>query len=592
MKHLLNKAIAFTLVLLILISSLASCVNDTGDNETNQITTDEIPVTSGSISLVSDGVAKCKIVRSSTATATVKDLVNNLSNLFASATGATPKISTDKQSANNNGDTVEILVGVTSREESATALEGIGYGDYIVKFVNNKLVINALSSDALADAITAFGMELLSNGTEGSFAVSADINLTGTGVQSVNALPTYDGGKKDCVYDNGNDNYMLVVSDTTAESYTSYLSKLESSGFEFYTDNQIKENKFATYINDKYIVNASYTAYENTVKVNIEPLSTLPTLEPTEECQKLVEPSISILGLAYPPKETRDSGGLSLVIQSSEGGFTIIDGGYKNANTAKAIYDYMKKYAPDPDNIVIDAWVITHAHSDHWGSFYVFADTYADKVTLKHFIANFPSDTARYDGNLQAGDVDSGNVLLAQAKKFDGVRIIKAHAGQKYFFGDLMFEVLFTTENYAPQILTIGNTTSTCLNIELGGQKFLMLADATDYVCEVLANTYGDYLKSDIVQVAHHGFSVGRDTNVNVIRVYEYASADVVLWPCATTAYEVIKDAPYNKCVVNLAKEVFIAGAGGRVVRLVVPYTVGTSGCDSLQDWLSEKQST
>lgn len=59
---------------------------------------------------------------------------------------------------------LEILVGMTNREESARALETIKYNDYVVAIDGNKLVINAYNDEKIAEAVE-YVKSILANGT-------------------------------------------------------------------------------------------------------------------------------------------------------------------------------------------------------------------------------------------------------------------------------------------------------------------------------------------------------------------------------------------------------------------------------------------
>ena len=97
----------------------------------------------------------------------------------------------------------------------------------------------------------------------------------------------------------------------------------------------------------------------------------------------------------------------------------------------------------------------------------------------------------------------------------------------------------------------------------------LVLGDASNRSCGYMVHSYGDFLKSDIVQVAHHGYTGG------TIPLYEAIDADVLLWPCGVASidgsYERLMERDYNAKAVELAEEVYIAGKF--IHTLPLPYT-------------------
>jgi len=97
----------------------------------------------------------------------------------------------------------------------------------------------------------------------------------------------------------------------------------------------------------------------------------------------------------------------------------------------------------------------------------------------------------------------------------------------------------------------------------------MVLADATSRSINHIYKAYGNYLKSDMVQLAHHGVNGG-------VLLYQTIDADVVLWPIAVDAsynqgVELIRDVAYNKVATDLAEEVYVAG--NAVFTLPLPYT-------------------
>ena len=575
MKRIACLLLSFLMVITLI--SFTSC--EQSNNEEN--TSDE---THHDLKIVENGVANCRIIRSASATSSVTELANRVSNLISSVTGISPEVTTDyvKTGETLDHSTLEILVGDTEYYESASALSDVPYGDYVVTRVDEKLVINSLSLNGLKAAITAFGKDVMLNGTKENYTVSADIRLTGTSIEIANALPLYQGGTPVLLHEECNDGQMVVIEETSEAEFDTYQTALTTAGYSLYTHNEMANNKFATYINDTYTVNVSYAAYETTTRIIIEPRGTLPILESENTYEKRVEASFAQLGVGFPVDGELAIAGMCYVAQASDGSFIIIDGGHKTDYCSKQLYDYMKKYAPDPDNIVIAAWIITHAHSDHVGAFSDFADKYADKVTLELFIANTPTDQAFIDGGIE-GDCSGKNAMWTKAATcFKGAKLITAHVGHQYYLRDVKIEMLFTTEIYTPRLINYGNTTSMVFSVEIGGQKILILADTTNPACNVLSQMYGNYLKSDFVQTAHHGSNTGSKAYTGLVNVYKLASAPVVLWPCGEGIYPDHTQKDYNKALIGLdaTKEIFVAGS--RTVRFLFPYTVGTSGCKSI----------
>ena len=300
---------------------------------------------------------------------------------------------------------------------------------------------------------------------------------------SVNTLPEYTGKPFDHVaVDIGDGSYMNIAKKTNLEEYEAYKKLLEETGYNLYTSNEIGENKYATYQNDSEIVNVMFFAYnfnasmdmegfrgtyETRVTVDKKASFGLPMLK-TDNVFEATQPQmltlISDSYIGWP-------GRMGYVFQLSDGSFFIIDGGYTDGNqgesgglnapgistgnhsSAPFVMDVLKEYAPDPENITIAAWLITHMHEDHFGAFIDLA-----------LNADFAEDKARItiENLIYSASCDK-NTKLASDKQMPWTRIfrrsiseegwgaqiknkVKAHPGQQFFLRDLEFTV-YTSED-------------------------------------------------------------------------------------------------------------------------------------------------
>ncbi|MBQ7365364.1 MAG: hypothetical protein IJW46_07180, partial [Clostridia bacterium] len=83
---------------------------------------------------------------------------------------------------------------------------------------------------------------------------------------------------------------------------------------------------------------------------------------------------------------------------------------------------------------------------------------------------------------------------------------------------------------------------------------------------------WGNYLKSDLVQVAHHGF------NGSTIETYSLVSPTVALWPTPDYGYHGNRERKVNAHLIAMesVKEHIIAGIH-KTRKLTLPYQPGTS---------------
>jgi len=270
-----------------------------------------------------------------------------------------------------------------------------------------------------------------------------------------------------------------------------------------------------------------------------------------------------------------------MVWQLSDGSFIIVDGGYPEASHARKLYQFMREKAPDPDNITVAAWIITHPHGDHHGGLVQFAPVYGKKINVEMFVGNFPTDAVRKAGGITDGW--SGEYLLGKIKEFfPTTPFLTARVGQRLFIRDAEIEIFYTFDSFAPREMTWYNTSSLVFAVNIAGQRFLITGDASHSGCSLAYYTFGDYLKSDYVQIAHHGAGVGATTTFGVTSVYSAAAAPIILWPAADATYHEYLDREQNAHAVNLPSTREIVVAGNRIFCVELPYTVGTSGQDTI----------
>jgi len=91
---------------------------------------------------------------------------------------------------------------------------------------------------------------------------------------------------------------------------------------------------------------------------------------------------------------------------------------------------------------------------------------------------------------------------------------------------DKQIDMLFTLDDFKQPFFPLNfNATSLIFRITAMGQTFMFLGDADPTSIGILAAKYGAALKSDVVQVAHHGYYGGTKEG------YDLIDAPIVLWP-------------------------------------------------------------
>ena len=195
---------------------------------------------------------------------------------------------------------------------------------------------------------------------------------------------------------------------------------------------------------------------------------------------------------------------------------------------------------------------MTHEHRDHYGTMNNFANmvnSSAEKksvVQIDYLMGNFTSDSEDYNSYNPAHSVRNN---LESLREKLGFKYVKLHTGQKFYLANAEIEVLFTHEDFIPLRMQSFNDSSTVLRIKLdttdiytgeavGSQTSIWTGDSFLIGSTTMRAMYGDYLKSDMVQVSHHG-TVGCEAEF-----YQIVSPTVVWWPYSAAGYANQTDDP------------------------------------------------
>ena len=295
--------------------------------------------------------------------------------------------------------------------------------------------------------------------------------------------------------------------------YAAYKYYLEE-GFSLYSENQVGDAVSATFVNgDEYAVIMFNTNEEQLY---------LGYSESGAEAFPEVVSSYGEGGImpTITQHYSEDSNGMCYFIKLSDGSFLIIDGGYDF--DMEDAYQTLVKLNGSADGILIRAWLITHAHGDHYEMFSTFANTYADKVTLERVMYS------PVNRGVEGHDAYFTRGLPGDIALFDGAVLCPVHTGMSFTFGNVEFEILASPEHIYkddndPEDF---NESSVVVRAVHAEGSMIFLADCGINVCEWMIDAYGDGLKSDMVQVAHHG---GETANAEV---YDAIQAHTLFWPC------------------------------------------------------------
>ena len=276
--------------------------------------------------------------------------------------------------------------------------------------------------------------------------------------------------------------------------------------------------------------------------------------------------------------------GMSYVFQLADGSFFLIDGGYFTKGEADGLFAFLK--ARGGENPVIRGWLFTHAHQDHLGCFMDFVLRHLDEAVIGGLYYNFqPVDLSKAKGDPRKKSNDIATVkefYEILEKRCANIPVTKLRTGDRFRFGELELEVLYTADDILP-LETSFNDYSCVTKVTVGGQSVLFLGDVQENGSARLLEHKTDKLRSDFVQAAHHGFNGATE------ELYRAIGADVALFPCPDFEFEKNRTGPVNRCVLELAKEYYVSGYG--TDEFTFPYRPGSAKVHEKQYFDVPKQS-
>lgn len=310
---------------------------------------------------------------------------------------------------------------------------------------------------------------------------------------------------------------VIRVEHVTAEDFDSYAQSFLSLGFTLASRHSFGAASFCAYTKNDLCVFLSYFPETEQLRIVSEESSTY--LRYTNQSGAAVLASSEGASAdVYQPLLTQidlEDFGLSYLLRLSNGRFIVVDGGWDFEPEADKLMAEMQRQSPF-EKPRIAAWIFTHPHDDHYPCFITFCKKYSQDVVIEAFLYSFPPLTDETIEKFPRIDQEYPHLALFDSwvQKI-GAPVFRPHTGQIYQIGDTKIEILSSPDdicNYPADV----NTLSLIFKMTIANQTILFSADGQ--LDEVkLAQRYGTYLKSDILQIAHHGFNGGSDTCYKLI---------------------------------------------------------------------------
>ena len=204
---------------------------------------------------------------------------------------------------------------------------------------------------------------------------------------------------------------------------------------------------------------------------------------------------------------------MGYIIKTENEKLIIIDGG--TTDDTENLVNQINK-----NGSKVDYWFITHAHDDHAGAFTEIVNN--TDIEIKNVYISL-NDFSWYEQNeLARAEFSKKLIDIVKLGRIKDV-VHEPSVNEKFKIDNLNVEILGIRN---PEITeNAGNEQSMVIKFNTNKSSLLILGDTGVQSSKKLLDTQKDKLKSDIVQMAHHGQAGATK------ELYEAISPKVCLWP-------------------------------------------------------------
>ena len=356
----------------------------------------------------------------------------------------------------------------------------------------------------------------------------------------------------DTVYACHDGSTLYAYAGKTETDFEAVCDGYKALGFKVYSDTNKAGNRFTTLVGDGPMAHVYWL--KDTGELNLVLSDTAAdTLPPVTPEVTDGDYACSIVQM----KDNTNVNGMAYIIQLKDGSYVVYDGSY--SGQARKLTKYMQDNYTGEGKPTVRAWILTHSHNDHFPTFQTVCRRMSGSVNVEYIIYS-PLNSETFTLDDEQGYYSSDD-FREDAAALEGAKVVYAHTGMEFTFCNLTLEVLMTPETLFQNTTELGNFNNTSVVTRLYDENYnaLFLGDIAVKGSDRMASLYGDYLKSDVCQVSHHGVE---DVPLSF---YETVQASILYYPCNIWLYDQterhydVRVALENR---DYTKEILIAGCG------------------------------
>ena len=257
------------------------------------------------------------------------------------------------------------------------------------------------------------------------------------------------------------------------------------------------------------------------------------------------------------------------ILRDFDGCFFVIDSAHTySIRDCDRIYDFLRERTPKGQKVRIKGWFLSHGHEDHIAQFMIYIRYYTHDTIIEKVYLNFVPNDHRDGTYWTPSNLNYVTIFYELMEKHPEIPVCRLHTGMYFYANNIRFDVLCSHEDVFPGDNENYNDSSVVIMAQAEGTKILFPGDAGHEESYILEKRYPKFLKSDIVQQAHHGHFGTTD------KFYELVNAEVALFPVTQIKFdEELPRQSANRKSLEISKYYFIASNG--TVEIPLPYKSG-----------------
>ena len=220
--------------------------------------------------------------------------------------------------------------------------------------------------------------------------------------------------------------------------------------------------------------------------------------------------------------------GMGYIIATNRNSFVVIDGG--NAEDAAELVKTLCRNSVDTP--IVEHWIITHPHADHYSALFEISKTpeLLSKIKVNELIYHFPDDFLNNEGTHICA---KSALIMENISLAFGAEIKKPKWRESIVCDDIEINFIYTPDDCS--IFKGQRNANVCsLIFSVSGQskRALFTGDAFRRTLKLTAWRFGNELKCDLLQLPHHGLC-----DTGVMEFYKYADAPILLVPISKAGH-------------------------------------------------------